>query len=351
MDRDEELAMELSGIAAEDGTLGRDIPAGVLFVPPAPAIEGDELVWRAPESGHGDFGLARPDRRLLGEFIRLCEVPNRDIAAFAATWGMLQVSETEDMLPSDWVLTPNFPPTAGVGFTVTSGWPEEGLRESLTTWREHSALARAILNVAAALHAEEFGRLQDWRTLYPRVPEDRSHWTHVFGFPNPQEALSLGWTRLRIRLSDWLRTADVRPDLSIMTAKRPEFVLSGRGLYGAVGIQLLFAVCAAHGLAVCTYCGAPYARPRRAARTRRNYCKPCSDSGASLRDAKRDSDQRKREAVRLASEGLSPQQVAAKLGRPEKTIRGWINKDASRGKAPRQVRKEAGRAKKRHKGG
>jgi hypothetical protein len=264
---------------------------------------------------------------------------------------MLRVEKMEGMLPSDSVLTPNFPPAHGFGFSVTSGRPEEGLRESLATWREYSGVARAILNLAAALHAEEYGRQEDWNVLYPRFSDNELHWTHVKGFPDHTEALSLGWARLRDRLSIWLRLADVRPDLSIMTAERPEFVLGGRGLYGAVGVQLLFAVCAAHGLAVCTNCGTTYARARRAARTRRNYCNSCRESGARLRDAKRDSDQRKREAVKLAGEGLSPEQIAAKLRRPVKTIAGWISKEAYRGKAPRQARKQAGRATKRHKGG
>lgn len=350
MRKDDDAAMERAGITAPDGSVGRDYPAGVLLVPPQPLVEGDDLVWRAPDSSVGQFGIAVPDRDLLTAFVQLFDAPPGKIAAFAGRWGLLQLRDYGELLPDARVLVPNFPWTdrQGVGFTVTQAWPANGLREPVTSWREQSKAARAMLSISAALHEEDYGRLEDWLTLYPWMPTDESHWTHVKGFPTRKEALSLGWARLRDRLSRWLREADVRPEVSVVRADRPEFVLTGRGVLGAVAIQLMFAICRSSGLAVCSECGAPYTRSRRAALSRRNFCDLCRADGAALKAARRDTDKRKRAAVQLAEEGHSVETIARNLGRPLETVRGWLSKrPADQGRTPRPSRKEARRTKRR----
>jgi hypothetical protein len=348
MSEEDAAAMERAGITAPDGSLGRDVPTGILVVPPKPVVEGDDLVWRTAEPSAGPFWLAVPNRALLTAFVQLFDAPPGQVAGFAGRWGLLQLRDYGDLLPDQRVLVPNFPRTTteGIGFTVTQAWPTDGLRESIKSWREQSKTARAMLSIAAALHEDDYGRLEDWLTLYPWVPAEETHWTHVRGLPTPKEALSLGWARLRDRLSQWLRAADVRPEISVVRAGRPEFMLTGRGVFGAVAIQLMFAICRSAGLAVCSECGAPYARPRRAARSRRNFCDSCRARGAAVRAARRDTDTRKREAVRLAGKGLSPQAIAESLARPLKTIRGWLSKHRmAQGKTPSPGRKEARRSK------
>jgi hypothetical protein len=71
-------------------------------------------------------------------------------------------------------------------------------------------------------------------------------------------------------------------------------------LFGALAVQLLFAVSRTDGLAVCSACGSPYCPPRKPRIDQRHYC-----SGYRRRGAWRDA-QRARRAVLKMSGGTTP---------------------------------------------
>jgi hypothetical protein len=85
-------------------------------------------------------------------------------------------------------------------------------------------------------------------------------------------------------LNHWLELAGVRPRLD-WSSPKPAVQLGGRGLIGALAVQLLLDCSRTDGLAVCTSCGTPFLPgPRRPRRDRNTYCSDCGIKAAS-RDA------------------------------------------------------------------
>lgn len=302
---------ELHGMFNEDGKPFSSQPSMVLVVPPPPTIEDGNLVWRVNKTGVLPHRYAQPGGQLVFDFAQLSESPEKVIHKFASRWGMLAADSGEHPLPIEAPVAPDMPASNVFSFTLLQGWTDGVFTEPLDRWRQLSRVARALLNIATFLHNDEFGRRKDWDVLYPAFADDDSRWQHQGGYPTREEAMGLEWSRLRDPVTRWLQRADVRPRLFFGAPGKPTITLGGRALYGALGVQLLFAICRTHGMAVCSGCGKSYPRERRAAHGRRNYCGDCRDAGAPVRDAKRDSDRRKREA-RLAAGNLATPRASSK---------------------------------------
>jgi hypothetical protein len=335
---------ELHGMFNEDGTPHSNQPSMVLIVPPPPTIEGGSLVWRVDETGLLAQRYAQPDRQLVFDFARLSESPEKVIHEFASRWGMLAADSREHPLPIEAPIAPDLPASNIFRFTLLEGWTDGVFAEPLERWRYFSRVARALLNIATFLHSDEFGRREDWNVLYPAFADDDARWQHQGGYPTHEEAMALEWSRLRDPVRRWLQSADVRPGLFFGVLGKPTVTLSGRALYGALGVQLLFAICRTHGMAVCSGCGKSYPRERRAAHGRRNYCGDCRKAGAPLRDAKRDSDRRKREARLAAGNQAAPRVSPKEHGSQKKA--GKQNRAKGRppaGKSGRTARKATSR--------
>jgi len=85
-------------------------------------------------------------------------------------------------------------------------------------------------------------------------------------------------------LNHWLEQGGVKPRLD-WRPDRPEILLGGWGLLGAIAVQLLFDCSRTDGLVVCTACGTPFLPAfRRPRRDRNPYCSDCG-MRAAARDA------------------------------------------------------------------
>jgi hypothetical protein len=71
-------------------------------------------------------------------------------------------------------------------------------------------------------------------------------------------------------------------------AIRPVFTIPGHTLFGAIGLQVAFALTQQNGVLTCSGCGRFYERVRRPPSGRRQYCERCRADGQPQRDASRD---------------------------------------------------------------
>jgi transposase-like protein len=208
-----------------------------------------------------------------------------------------------------------------------------------------------MIAVATALRRGEFGRPEDWNRLYPAFANDPAVWARV-----DDEQMTARWkdhylclylVRLRDALARWIAEADVRPKLFIAERGSQTIALGGRGLLGALAVQLLFAVCRTQGLEVCSACGMAYAPKRKPAPGRLRYCEPCRKGRAPERHATAAHAQRRAEAYRLHMQGTPPRDISRTLAAPVWRVRTWIR--AERDAAKRRLKSASKRRSSRRK--
>ena len=293
---------------------GRTITARPLRVPPMVAIDGDRLVWEGVvrEAGGRRLGARQvaipPD--LLARFVALADAPDAHIERFARRYGVLMICEhglpcshqratpvrrvvdraTVDQLIEAGVMSIVAPLLEPVSDCYPLGWREATTWEPIATWRRFSRHAGALLQLAAHVHqggpttrraaeARRAAHAPLWKVVYDRDPARVDAW-------KVDTSGECGrWSLMEV-VQEWLVLGDVRP--------RPEWgaadatiSLSGTGLFGALAVQLAFAVCQADGFASCSACGTPFVPQRRPAPGRRTYCEDCRAEGKPVRDAAR----------------------------------------------------------------
>lgn len=201
------------------------------MIPARVELEGKYL--RA--SAHFSANAARvfPDRTLLGRFVGLGQAPDEDVVRFAQRWGLLGLCRHG--LPSAHTMRGEPRP-----HRCTRRIRDGLAYEPLAAWREHSQQARAILNLAAALHEERVWLPSDWAAL------GIDNW-HV------------GWlhTNLSAVLNGWLDVGAVVPRFTWLDAQRPRLgtpriLLDGDGLMGGVAALLLLAVAKSEEVIPCS---------------------------------------------------------------------------------------------------
>lgn len=280
---------------AEVATLGRvDRPSAALSYPIPIRVETDapsgRMLWAwGPVSERP----RQPALSLLTDFVGLVDAPADRLLSYARRWGVLEICEHE--LPTSHNLgQPISPPGGAVTWCVALGrydrleQPEawwDGWAP-LTAWHFWSRQARAILNVAAEAHLDRSGSVADWKTIYEASGRD---W---IARDSTGARVALGHL-----LQEWLVLADVRPRVA-WPASGPSMRLGGRGLFGAIAMQLLLSAWNTKGLAICSACGNPYAPRRRPAREGRHFCEDCRQQGEHKRAAARDYERRQREEQR-----------------------------------------------------
>lgn len=320
-------------------TLDHYVSGSVWQVPPTVRVEqvGSEgipmLVW----SGEPPFLEVRPGPGLFEDFLKLETAKDRGaVLRYARRWGPL------------WLCSHDLPaghddaclPIGAIRYLTDDRarrmvwWEEE-----IDRWRAMSREAAGVVRIARQLHDGRLARQADWESLryLPRVlwnlllapsgirlldPEGRASEEQVvqrlerllnaevvapdesdevdddiepatarrrriveeYGVRRLQDSLETQRVVLSGLITYWLRIADVQPRLDWQRGK-PEVVLSGRGLFAALAVQLLFECSRTDGLAVCTSCGTPFLPAAR--RPRRDHNAYCSDCGlkAAQRDA------------------------------------------------------------------
>ena len=283
---------ELSDQFDEEGNLGSPAATDLLVVPAQIELDPDRD-WLHWEVAPNQLRYASPPRNLLWDFIKLSDASPERIRAFARNWGVLELCDTHS-LPADHPRRSAFSSDSKSKCRINH-WLEgekELAREPLSAWRRFAGEAKAMLNVAAALHEGEKGKRKDWEQvvwslqLDSRVPAFKENlWWNL----SVEEQKS--W--LAGQVTWWLRMGEVRPtlrwgrhsddsDLGISIA-----FFSHGGLFGELAVQLMLAIGKSKGLAICSNCAAPYLPTRRPRADRRRYCQNCGPKAAP-RDASRD---------------------------------------------------------------
>jgi hypothetical protein len=353
--------LELAALHQESGRFERALSTDVLIVPKRIELTRGRLVWSLPirrkrDRGPADTfreGMRRmvvhsrqvPSEGLLKEFVRLADAPEERFLEFARKWGvfgickhglpashnpgrhnhvelsatqleafrrtptakwmvrMLTDSEEEGGKPPHARLPPpSAPRRSSVGRPcrprpVSKDSPWRGW-EPISAWRQYSGHARAILRTAARAREGDLRWRQDeWDALWG------------FSFPAPQGVARSHaeiWELLAGFVNDWLEVGNVRPTL-LQTPRRdaPTIVLATEwnhnvhefGLFGAIAVQLMFAVSGERGLAWCAGCGEPFEPSRRLTPSRRHFCAACGRK-AMMRAASADYRARRAASVR-----------------------------------------------------
>ena len=220
---------------------------------------------------------------------QLADGDGPQIRAYARRWGILGICKHG--LPSSHAGneggTPRCQPLRREDLT----WRFDGW-EPLGRWRHFARQARAMLNLAASLHADQPGQPADWQVVVHH-PTQPVPWWH--------RSVEAEWILLSDVVGAWIQIGDVRPVMARgpTQGRHMEFGSSAAGprLFGTLACQLLFTITRVTGVAVCSACAAIYTPTRQPRPDQRCYCPSCRAGGVPQRDAQRDRQRRRRAAL------------------------------------------------------
>jgi hypothetical protein len=294
---------ETTALVDEHGDL---VPphASTRLRPPASAwVEGGRLFYTEAED---TSKATTPSRRMLEEFMGLGQdAVGTKILRFAQRWGVLGIC------PHDFSLMFHLRCTARrARAKLPSAAPGLAYWEPLETWRRIAALVRALMNMASRLERGELVHAADAALLDPGV---RRLFEREITLEQQRKLFAL-------EVSTWLMGAGTRPCLSWEKA-RCVGALAYDGVLGAIGAQLYATL--GRPLVPCSGCGAWIRPDRMSSSGGATWCEKCrgGEREAAIARAYRI---RKETARKLKREGVSVDEIAARLGRPAKTIRGWV---------------------------
>jgi transposase-like protein len=313
---------ETSGLTTEDGRLERPLALADWLRPDVVEVEGEWLRWEYSDKGRGFGAHIRMGPGLLAEFPKLADASPSAIRNYARRWGVLKICAHG--LPCGH----NPPPVVGmesglVTWCYPLGWPDT-CWEPLDRWRHFARQTRAMLNIAAYVHAGKPGRPEDWQTVYEDAKTDA--WQHVHQGGPFWERLTCEAARARLGLllDERLALGHVRPQLT-WSGKTHEIVLKGSGLFGALTAQLLMVISRTDGLLICSGCGQAYdPKPRRPRAGTRHYCQTCRHHSIPQRDAMVDLRKRREEATRLSRQNVPIEEIAEIVGSGVSTVKRWL---------------------------
>lgn len=227
-----------AGMTDENGSesiLTGALPFGQLSVPKHIDLAGNNLYWYDDPLDDYKRDSAR-DPGALNAFVRI-KAPD-DILQFARRYGPLGLCRH------------GCPPMHRVKNGEHKWCPPCG-SEPVKRWLDYASLASSYLNLAAVVKVDTGKRMRGLRQLF-----------------------------LQDGVNEWLGDAGIRLELN-WSDNEPRLTLTGGGVFGALGIQLLLAI-TANNLAVCSGCGIPYLREGRKPQAgRHNFCPDCGDKVAN----------------------------------------------------------------------
>lgn len=275
---------EFSGdLVDKDGKLERPYDADRWTVPTEIELDGDRLIWRPPSSfgGGGAYRRRGPEPGILASFTHLVDAPPARYLTYARTWGVLELCEhgipaTHNPVPA---------PVPGHATRLSAACHPTG-SEPLDAWRRYARQARALLNIAADLHAARVGRAEDWVAVFEHYAPHAPRW---------QQSSDMDRVMLEVVVREWVGLSNVRPAVR-WHGDRPRLTLGSGSLFGALTVQLMLAIGRSDGIAHCSACGQPYIPAKRPSATLNHYCPDCGRA-AAVRLASRRYQERKRAAA------------------------------------------------------
>jgi hypothetical protein len=285
----DEIQWELAGLSDDGMGLTRPVRTSDWRVPARVDLYGDGLLWHyidGPRIGK----IIHARRGLVDAFVKLADANPEGIRDFARRWGVLMICEhgkpAGHSFPRE-LLTDALNGPEKSGWCTPRGWPDE-CWEPLGAWYMLAREARAMLNVAAALHTQQPAKRGDWHMLVYRTwcgPEGGDPTLDMLNQPR-YAAGARAWVEDSV--NRWVAWAAVQPRLIWSGRSSPTIDFEGCGLFGALAAQILAAVNTG-GWMFCSGCGKSYdPGPRRPNPKRRSYCPACREHGVPHRDAMRD---------------------------------------------------------------
>ena len=190
---------ERGGLYSETGPLERLLPVGELMVPNDVELEGEWLCW----GWRGDplqWTTRRPGPHILSDFVRLADGDGPTIRAYARRWGILGICEHG--LPSSHLGNEDGTPRCRpLSRREDPAWRFDGWAP-LERWRHFARQARAILDLAASLHADQPGQPEDWQVVVQHRKQPVPWW---------RPSVETEWILLSSVVQEWIRIGDVRP--------------------------------------------------------------------------------------------------------------------------------------------
>ena len=236
---------------------------------------GGRLYWRA--EGHS---APSGNDDMLRNFLSLADAGDARIASYANRWGVLHVCQHGRPASH------NPPPVNLGGYSGWDYWcdhmgrydrlPDADGYEPLEVWRRLSAEAGALARVAAALREGRPGAAADWAIIYANSGQVAPWWK-----PS-RDGDSIILARV---VSEWLSMTNVRPRLRVRRIGPGggyidglDVEYAGRGLFGALTMQLALVVSGSRGLYSCAGCPSWFMVPRGKRKPqagRGAYCPAC----------------------------------------------------------------------------
>lgn len=311
------IELQLAGVERQ-GWIGRSLPQGTWLRPPVVELEGNHLVFRETRGKDRAPSVeTSPTRKLLQDFVGLADAPDEKILCYAQKWGALGLCEHDEPASHNWSVPPLGARRGCWVPTLLGG----GGKEPLAAWRRFAKEARTVLDLAAQLHTRHWGKREDWRQLPSattaalalQIAKTGDHHLlrgegHLTSWEEVQQITGLGRDAateqdvLASVTDDWLRLGNVRP---VFRWKKGNSAieLEGDGLFGALAVQLAFAVCAGDSFAICSECGGAYIPTRKPRSDQRRFCPDCGAKAARKHGARaaraRKRKQRQREDMTL----------------------------------------------------
>lgn len=290
-----DLATRLSLLRDAQGFLERRYAGDLLLVPKTLRVEADRLVWAVgsrpnrrsaveralrtrsrADAARGQWNTRRvqPGGGMLQQFAGLWDAPPARVLAFARRWGPLGIC-------------PCGKPATHSLDCAPCGWDGSGGWEPLKRWNFYAHRARAVLFLGSQLRGGGRSPTDEIRPLR----RDLASVLLAAGRLEQPRVLPVDlWTLLVLVVNEWIEVGGVRPRL-VMSGNAakgpPELVLSPTwrfqhpefSLFGALGMQLAFAVSGARGLAFCSACGTWFEPGSQLRVGTRHYCPECATRG------------------------------------------------------------------------
>ena len=250
--------------------------------------EGWLLVWR---SGGRSRQVGAGTEQFLSDFMALQYSEPDEIAAFAATWGALQLcrhGKPQTHLPyrlwSDLAEFDTSP--CDVNRAYPGGWR----RESVSRWTHYASQAEAIHRLSRNLKDNRQISIEDLEPMEDLFPDHQFDQTfdRTVDVRNPPGELTREDHEriLAVALHAWLGMGDVGFHVNWRKGKS-SLRFGGTGLFGALALQLTLVSNGTGALIICSECTLPYIPERMPRSGELNYCADCREAGIPARNRQR----------------------------------------------------------------
>ena len=232
--------------------------------------------WPGGDGGISVIRVVSPTwvepKRMLNAFVRIED--GSGVLNFARRFGVLELCAKGDPLRPDH--RPNQLKHLAPPECIPKGWPKRPWHERVDHWLKYVREADGVVKIGSALRLGQQPAESDWDDVLSIMQGGSVTYTYNVSEIDPIYQYQL----LGQAVDHWLMNGHVRPSFW-WSESGPVLGLTGN-TFGTIGIQLMFTLTKALGVAVCSGCGRGYLRQvREPQRGRKNFCPRCGERVAS----------------------------------------------------------------------